>query len=141
VRSRSLSGVHCPVSIADPLYSQSQCVLRSAPIFLTFGWRLGQGCKLETAERMAVDLTQSRHASKWLWDLASLQRKTKVVESFTEDRRTSLALSLAKVGHSRLSRAELVESEALQQVLTTCSSHLPPLDATNKVLISAPRAS
>ena len=117
--------------------------MKSATFFIKFGWRLGAGSWCEEGDSMSLDLVQSRHTSKWLFNKGSLKaakRKQGAPEPFVEDKdNLSRSLAAAKSGCTRLTKAELKESEELLRALLSHVA-IPPLESTDKVLVSAPRA-
>ena len=96
-----------------------------------------QGQQLEPTALLHIDLTGDCHATKWAFNLELIARQEKVGEGYWEDTQgagASASLASAKARRSKLTSAELRESDALVQALIDRSSDLPPLDATNRVL-------
>ena len=84
--------------------------------------------------RLELDLTESRHASKWHCDEKKLSRKEWVGEPYKELLEHSPSLAAAKAGCSQLSWDELVESNSLVRALQNRSLRFPRLPVTDRAL-------
>ena len=106
---------------------------------LAWGWRIGQGEKVEAAVHMEIDLNESRHAFKWHCNEKLLSLKVRQGDPYTKVPGKSPSLEFAKARSPRLSLTELHESRQLVRALQNGSSEIPALDATSRVLRTPPR--